>query len=241
MLSEKEITASLPQIPSAQRVYPVTSPEFINTLSHYYRGELSRMMSWRDRIDRTTNWAIAAVAAMLSISLSTPNAHHGVLLFAMLLVYLLLYIESRRYRFFDVYRTRVRMIERYYYAQIFHPQQQIEVEQWMAQLSDGLRRPTFKITLWQAMARRLRRNYIWIFLILLMAWMLKTSSEMLQFRRITSEFITTTEHIVHNAEIGGLSGWVVIIGLAAFYGWLFYLLLKHQDIEGELVFGEVHV
>jgi uncharacterized membrane protein len=42
---------------------------------------------------------------MLSVSLSTPTAHHGVVIFAMLLVLLMLGIESRRYRFFDVYRA----------------------------------------------------------------------------------------------------------------------------------------
>src|SRR5262245_842006 len=94
---------------------PTNSAEFINAFSHYYRAELSRMMSWRDRMDRTTNWAIGAAAAMLSVSLSSPTAHHGVLLFAMLLVYLLLAIESRRYRFFDVYRSRVRSLERNFY------------------------------------------------------------------------------------------------------------------------------
>jgi uncharacterized membrane protein len=68
------------------------------------------MAGWRDRIDRTTNWAITVMAAMLSLSLSTPTAHHGVLLFAMLVVWLLLMIEARRYRFFDVYRARVRRL-----------------------------------------------------------------------------------------------------------------------------------
>ena len=80
------------------------------------------MAGWRDRLDRTSNWAITVVAAMLSVSLSTPSAHHGVLLFAMLLILLLLSIEARRYRFFDVYRARVRKIERHYFAQIFEPQ-----------------------------------------------------------------------------------------------------------------------
>ena len=59
---------------------------------------------------------------MLSVSLSTPTAHHGVILFAMILVLLLLVIDSRRYRFFDVYRTRVRRLERNYYAKVFLPQ-----------------------------------------------------------------------------------------------------------------------
>src|SRR5262249_2089554 len=93
---------------------PVTPSETITTVIHYYRGEMSRMAGWRDRIDRTTNWAITVVAALLSVSLSTPASHHGVLLFAMLLISLLLFIEARRYRFFDVYRARVRQLERSY-------------------------------------------------------------------------------------------------------------------------------
>ena len=77
--------------------FPTTSTEFITLIAHYYRAEIARMAGWRDRIDRTTNWAITVVGAMLSISLSTPTAHHGVILFAMVLVLLLLVIESRRY------------------------------------------------------------------------------------------------------------------------------------------------
>jgi uncharacterized membrane protein len=100
-------------------VFPGTPSEFITVMAHYHRAEIARMAGWRDRIDRTTNWAITVVAAMLSVSLSTPTAHHGVLLFAMVLVLLLLVIEARRYRFFDVYRNRVRRMERNYFAQIF--------------------------------------------------------------------------------------------------------------------------
>ena len=80
-------------------VFPSTPSEFITVVAHYHRAEIARMAGWRDRIDRTTNWAITVVAAMLSLSLSTPTAHHGVLLFAMVLVLLLLVIEARRYRF----------------------------------------------------------------------------------------------------------------------------------------------
>src|SRR3954471_20705647 len=90
---------------------PSTSTETINALAQFHRAEMGRMTGWRDRIDRTTNWAITVVAGMLSLSLSTPNAHHGVLIFAMVLVLLLLIIEARRYRFFDVYRARIRKLE----------------------------------------------------------------------------------------------------------------------------------
>src|SRR4051812_14561134 len=77
---------------------PVTSSETITAVAHFHRAEIARMTSWRNRIDLTTNWAITVVAGMLSVSLSTPTAHHGVLLFAMVVVLLLLWIEARRYR-----------------------------------------------------------------------------------------------------------------------------------------------
>src|SRR5262245_48535271 len=144
MLTEKDISSKPgSQAKPALPIFPTNSVEFVNALSHYYRAELSRMMSWRDRMDRTTNWAIAAVAAMLSVSLSSPAAHHGVLLFAMLLVFLLLNIESRRYRFFHVYRSRVRLIERNYYARMLSPRESVDPAGWMSQLSDDLRLPRF--------------------------------------------------------------------------------------------------
>src|SRR5579864_8485423 len=99
-------------------ISPATRSELITFLAHFHRAEIARMAGWRDRIDRTTNWAITVVGAMLSVSLSAPSAHHGVVLFAIVLVLLLLVIESRRYRFFDVYRARVRLLERSYFAEV---------------------------------------------------------------------------------------------------------------------------
>jgi uncharacterized membrane protein len=215
--------------------------EFVNTLAHYYRGEMSRMISWRDRIDRTTNWAITAVAAMLSLSLSTPSAHHGVLLFAMLIVYLLLNIEARRYRFFDVYRSRVRLLERSYYAHIFAPEQAADSFYWLNQIGQDLRAPRFTITFGQAMSRRLRRNYSWLFLILLPAWVLKITSPRLQPQTGESEFIHSAGDLLRNAALVTVPGWVVLTAVAAFYGWLIYLMFKHRQLEGELAHGEVHV
>ena len=158
---------------------PETHSETVTAAVHYYRAELARMAGWRDRIDRTTNWAITVVAALLSVSLSTASAHHGVLLFAMLLVYLLLMIEARRYRFFDVYRFRVRQMERHYFAQTFAPAEDFSAN-WTQILGQSLRQPKFFISYGDAFSRRLRRNYIWMFLILLLAWVLKISTPRLQ-------------------------------------------------------------
>src|ERR1700748_1388912 len=44
-------------------VFPGTPSEFIPVLAHYHRAEIARMAGWRDRIDRTTNWAITVVGA----------------------------------------------------------------------------------------------------------------------------------------------------------------------------------
>src|SRR6476620_6706050 len=171
-------------------VFPGTSTEFINVMAHYHRAEIARMAGWRDRIDRTTNWAITVVAAMLSVSLSTSTAHHGVLIFAMVLVLLLLVIEARRYRFFDVYRYRVRRLERHYYAQIFAPEDGT-TNDWIVKLGDDLRQPVFLTSTSQALTRRLRRNYCWMFLILLFAWLVKTTFIRMQESAADAHLVTT--------------------------------------------------
>jgi uncharacterized membrane protein len=227
--------------PKTQPVMTPTTPaEYVNTMAHYYRGEMARMQSWRDRMDRTTNWAITVVAALLSVSLSTAQSHHGVLLFGMVLVYLLLVIESRRYRFFDVYRRRVRLVERNYYGAIFAADNFQEYD-WMRELGRDIRNPQFFVTLNQAMARRLRRNYCWVFLILLLAWVLKTTTSVLQPRSGTAEFVRSTSELFSNASIGYIKGWIVILTVIVFYGWLTYIALKYKKADGELSYSPVHV
>jgi uncharacterized membrane protein len=219
--------------------FPTTSTEFITLIAHYYRAEIARMAGWRDRIDRTSNWAITVVGAMLSISLSTPTAHHGVILFAMVLVLLLLVIESRRYRFFDVYRARVRRLERNYYAEVFSPTRELE-KNWMRALSDDLRNPLFLISRGQAISRRLRRNYCWMFLILLLAWLLKITTPHLTPDSGPISCVPLPD-CFRSAEIGPLPGWTVIIIVASLYGWVLYATLRRYKSEGELAYGDVHV
>ncbi|QMT60672.1 DUF2270 domain-containing protein [Legionella sp. PC997] len=220
--------------------FPTTSSEFITVLAHFHRAEIARMAGWRDRIDRTTNWAITASAAMLSLSLSTPSAHHGVLLFAMLLVLLLLLIESRRYRFFDVYRARVRMIERYYFAPIFLSTKAIE-EPWARTLGQDLREPRFLMSFGAAISRRLRRNYVWMLLILLMAWILKISSHKLQIGGGRQEIAMSFLGVVENASLGPIPGWAVITLVVLFFIWVAYACLHSPEYTGELLYGDVHV
>lgn len=219
---------------------PLPPGEFVTTISHFHRAEIARMAGWRDRLDRTSNWAITVVAAMLSVSLSTRSAHHGVLLFAMLLVLLLLWIEARRYRFFDVYRARVRQLERHYFAQVFSPQPEYAAN-WLAILGEGLRTPQFLISHSTALARRLRRNYIYMFLILLLAWVLKISTPSLQSDAAGTGLVHTLNDAVRNAALGPIPGWSIVVAVAVFF---FALLLFAFGIgarDGELAHGDVHV
>jgi uncharacterized membrane protein len=218
-------------------MFPATSQEFINLVAHYYRGEIARMAGWRDRIDRTTNWAITCVAAMLSISWSGPAHHHEILLFAMIIVSLLLVIESRRYRFFDVYRRRVRTIERHYYAQVFRPEVDVSSD-WTKDLGDDLRLPTFVIGRSEAFCHRLRRNYLWLFMILLAAWILQISR--LEFLPGSPDLSRT--NLILNASIGPLPGVAVVIVVAGFYlALISAALLRRRPDDDELVLGSVHV
>jgi uncharacterized membrane protein len=217
--------------------FPQISSEAITVLAHYYRGELSRMISWRDRLDRTTNWAIGALAAMLSISLASDEAHHSVLLFAMILIHVLLVIEARRYRFFHVYRARVRLLEREYFAPMFSPEP-IVPRVGLDALGADLRAPRFNLTLLQAMSRRLQRNYCWIFLVVLAAWLVKTTSAVADGQ---TRLVHTLHEFMKNAAIAGIPGSAVVAGICLLYAWLGYVMVRFDIPEEDLGPGQVHV
>ena len=219
---------------------PITSAEKANVIIHYYRGEMGRMTSWRDRIDRTSNWAITMVAGLLSVSLSTPTSHHGVVLFAMLLISLMLLIEARRYRFFDVYRARVRKLERHYFAQALDPQADLRPD-WTAGIAQSLRNPCFLISYRDALFRRVRRNYVWMYLILLLAWLLKISTPKLLPDQPKTDVVFSVSEAVRNAALGPLPGWSVVTAVAVLYAAILYAAIHREPDEGEFAHGEVHV
>ncbi len=48
----------------------IYDPGYVNAMSHFYRGELGRIMVWRQRLDITTNWAITSSTAIITIAFS---------------------------------------------------------------------------------------------------------------------------------------------------------------------------
>ena len=228
---------SMPDIsPIVTPTLPTNSVEATNLMIHYYRAEMTRMNAWRARLDLTSNWAITVVAGLLSVSLSNASAHHGLTIFAMVIILLMLFVEARRYRFYDVYRMRIRQFERHYFGQFFEADPQGGPEPWLKMLAQDLRHPKFRITLTLALRRRLRRNYVWMFLILLFAWIVKIASPDLQAGAYLdpSRPLST---IVGHAAIGPVPGWVVVGIVATFYLCLAIACLKGKDRGGD----EVHV
>jgi uncharacterized membrane protein len=136
---------------------------------HFYRGEIDRTTAWRSRLDQTTNWAVVVVAAILTWAFSSPDNPHYVLLIGVFAVAGFLVMEANRYREYDVWRDRVRTIQKEAFAAEFDPSESPGTD-WRADLAEQLRHPTFSVSFRHALAHRLRRIYLLLLLILLVSW-----------------------------------------------------------------------
>jgi len=146
-----------------------------SALAHLYRGEVHRMKLWRERLDRTTNWAVILLAALLTFAFTNRSNPHYVLLIGNAAVGLFLVVEARRYRAYDIWRSRVRYLQENVWAPGLDPDREIAPE-WRHELAEDYARPTVKITAEEAIAHRLRRIYLPLFVILNGAWLLRVTS-----------------------------------------------------------------
>jgi uncharacterized membrane protein len=80
-----------------------------------------------------------------------------------------------------------------------------------------------------------------MFLILLLAWVLKISTPRLQDEGAGFRLAHSLWEVLVNAGFGPIPGWLVVAGVAAFFLWLLYASLRAPDDAGEGDFGEVHV
>lgn len=168
-----DFTPRFPEMPDDRPTFeetPLTRMEYIQALAHFYRAEMHRTLVWRTRLDTTTNWAIVATLAILTASLQNPVFAREALLLGMFSNVVFLTIEARRFRFFDVWRARVRMLEENFYGGILRRDQASPHDQWGSQVADDLLCPRFHLTKFQAYKARLMRNFRFIFAFLLIAW-----------------------------------------------------------------------
>lgn len=199
-----------PEINTRQDLTNLSRSEFVTALVHLYRGELGEATVWRSRIDTTTHWAVVLSATALTFSFSDKTSEGQVIILVItFFCTFLMLMESRRYRFFDIWRSRVRMIEINFYRPLLDGHT-APMPHWTEILAHDMEWPHFHMPWWEAVGRRLRRNYQWIYLILLGSWLVKLSSHPTP--------TTSLREIVSRAALGPLSGELVFMVTAVFYG-----------------------
>lgn len=211
------------------RGYELHPSEFNTAMVHLYRGEIQRANTWRNRLDATTNWAIITTGAAISFSLADPTHSHGFLLLNVLLVLLFLFIEARRYRYYELFSYRVRLLETDFFAAMLVPPFQPSPD-WAETLATSLLRPRFPITTWEAIGRRLRRNYLAIFAVLIIAWFFKNYSQPVG--------AASWEEFFARASIGNLPGqWLLLVVGVLCFGLLVVALgtARLHDATGEVL------
>ena len=172
MATEKSASAQTNEATvSVQR--SIYDPGYVNAMSHFYRGELGRIMVWRQRLDITTNWAITSSTAIITIAFSNRDVPHIIFFFNLAIVWVMLWIEARRYRFYDAFRARVRMLEAHFLVPMVMENRQMLQGEWKKLVCEDLILPSFKISKLEAIGRRLKRNYVFIFILILVAWVTK--------------------------------------------------------------------
>jgi uncharacterized membrane protein len=147
-----------------------------SALAHLYRGEIHRMKLWRERLDRTTNWAVLLMAAVLTWAFSSEANPHYVILIGNATVGMFLVIEARRYRAYDLWRSRVRSLQQHVWAVGLDPTIDLTDEDWRKQLACTYKTPQLKISTEEAIAHRLRRVYLPLFTVLNGAWLLRVTA-----------------------------------------------------------------
>lgn len=224
----KEVDPSEAEAVWTFRGYRLRPSEFTTAMVHFFRAEIQRSNVWRTRLDTTTNWAVVATGASLTIAFA-QSGFHGVILLNALLVTIFLVIESRRYRYYELWSSRVRLMETDFYAAMlvppFHP-----ADDWAETLAESLLHPHFPISTLEALGRRLRRNYIYIYIILVLAWFTKVS--------LFPSAINNWSEITARASIGALSGNVVTIMVLVFISSLIILAVTTvglQQASGEVL------
>ena len=192
-------------------------------LAHYYRAMVGRADVWRMRMDTTTNWAIGATAAVVSFVLGNPTVPHYVVWIATAMTVAFLLLEARRLTFYNLWQRRALMLEvglirpaliaaRPGGGDSEPPAQLQSGGRWDIDvarvLEAGLGATVPEMSRTKAVARRLRRVYLFLFGVQLFAWGFKLANHPSAVGSLR-EFIERA----HIAVIPGV-GVVTVVGLA---------------------------
>ncbi|WP_353472522.1 DUF2270 domain-containing protein [Salipiger sp. H15] len=181
----------------------------IGALAHLYRGEVNRCTVWRTRLDTTTNWAVVTLGVALSIAYAAPDASPLPLVLVGISNLFFLTLEARRYRYCDLWRRRFRCMEINLYGPILSGER-APVPDWASELRADYERPEFGISYLHAMGRRIRRSYLWIMLIQLLAFLGKIT--------VHPSPVHGFEQAMQRASVGAIPGEAMAIGGLVYAG-----------------------
>ena len=220
----------------AQKLLPA---EFNMAMVHFYRGEVQRSNVWRTRLDTTTNWAVITAGATLSFVFSSADNPHFAIPINSILVSIFLFMEARRYRYYEVWANRVRVLETGYFAPMLSHRTIPPDKEWAEHISDDLLTPHFTISEWEAVGRRLRANYLWIFILLALSWTLKIYIHPAPIPVATeADRKVFWQIIFQRADVGLAPGWLVVMVGAIFNILIFFVAfstLKLRDASSEVL------
>lgn len=150
--------------------------KYFGFLFHYYRAEVYRETNWRSRMDVTSNWVIVVTGAILSFSFGEPRAPHFIILLNYCIALFFLYIEARRFRTYVMLRARTRLLEKHLLGPIFSGQPIYSMNTWGKKLAENLSKPQVAMSRIESLAWRLRRQYMFIFPVIIAAWVARIFS-----------------------------------------------------------------
>lgn len=197
---------------------PLTRSEYIAAMVHFYRGEVSRSNVWRQRLDNTTNWAVVTTAAIMTFTFSDAERTHLLLLLSSFVTLGFLWMEARRFRYFSVYRARVRMLEENFILPIVTRNLVSPKPDWREFIAMDLDVPKFKNTVLESLALRVRYNYFWLFMAQASAWVLKTWMHPVEAKGIGEWY--------SRMAVGPLPGWLVFSIGVVFFSTMLLLFIK---------------
>jgi uncharacterized membrane protein len=186
------------------KLEPLTT-NALQALIHLYRAEVGRMTVYRQRLDTTTNWAITSSALVTTFSMGNPLIPHAAFLFLMFVNVFFLLVESRRFQAYEAARYRVLLLEHYFYPEVLG---QPVPRDWRKALIESLQAPFSypSVAMIGALGWRLRRNYLWIYLAVLVTWIAKIEISNGADVDLTAD-----------ASMGAVPGTVVWTVVVAFY------------------------
>ena len=193
-------------------------PAEMGALAHLYRGEMYQSKIWRMRLDTTTNWAVVITGIALSVTFSHSEASPIPILLVNWVILVFLLFEARRYLYYDLFRVRVRVLEINFYGPVLRGQPIGINNGWNVLLADDYSDMRFHISLLEALGRRLRRTYGWIFAALLICYLAKIL--------VHPTPLASFEGLLERATLGPLPGSFVLgVGIVFHCAWIAIALL----------------